>query len=119
MHLTTINWVILRTNTKFCHVLCIYWVICLASFQVFGMATNKLQHLRTNAIIGGGTKFCLGGGGGGTRAKLMLIGTYNIISQDTMNKVCVGESNIMGGGHVPPVPTHSPPPFPRFLHLWI
>ena len=37
------------------------------------------------------------GGGGGTSPKP--------ISQDTINEVCVGESNI-GGGHVPPVLLH-------------
>ena len=40
----------------------------------------------------------------------MSIGNYNVIFQDTINRICVGESNIRGGGHVPPVPP--------FLHLY-
>ena len=43
-----------------------------------------------------------GGGGAQHKVKPMPIGTYNIVLRDTMNGVCVGESNI-GGGHMPPV----------------
>ena len=56
-------------------------------------------------------------GGGGHKVKLMPIGTYNIVSRDTMNWVCIGEPNIGGGGggggggaHAPSAPPPVPTP---------